>query len=862
MPEKKLSFYTCAIIFATAIIISLPAANGLARMTPENPLHKLSSDVRAKISPELSRLFINADKTKPIRVLIRLKKNKSLEPLESDSPSFKHRRRQILGKLKRQAQNSQTGIVGLIKRKRQDRIERLLKKGPRKYGEVPRVFDPIKNYWVSNTVVVTVSPEDLEEIAAHPDVLEVSENTVLSIPPLEALGGDDGTPLDLWNFAAIGLDQISGLGLDGDGVRLGFIDTGIDPSHPDLAGKLIGWAEFGESGDVIDSEPHETHPHGHGTQVASILAGDVTGIAPGARLLAVMALPGGNGTIEQVLAGMQWIIDPDNDPDTDDGAQIVNMSWGSNGLSAVLNEAVENMAAAGVLPVCAIGNSWWGATMSPGNAPKAIGVGALERNNTVATYSGGGKVCWTEEICLTKPDIAAPGSSISGIGAEGEYQIRSGTSFAAPHVAGAAALLLQANPDMTLSQLRGFLLNTTVDHGAPGPDTRYGRGPLDVASVFDFVDRYAFRFETKDLVLETVEPSGDDDIHLYHTYFSNGEGKVDDPLTLTVQCESDLCHTLGLADVDGDGYSDLVLSQTESGHAAGYRHLINVYRALDAGGFAAKAQTWHSYTSASSDPPDVIGLADVNGDLKSDLVLREIEQPNGYHGIYRYYSRSIIHVCLSNGQDSFEPQDQEWAAVGHQYFTKVGFGLGDCDGDGRADLICSQLHNYLPNWVYYYLHRSNGNGFETPLSPAGVIDSIFYGKPLRLLNAADADGDGFDDLILAGEVVLPRLGTPVYVGLSRGSASLNGFFPEQVWSTNLPLQRGSSVTAVSDVDGDGAADLIIKTAAVNPQIGVWLSNGWNQFEKSLDEWFDATTISSTADFQIVGVANIGLGSWH
>ena len=298
---------------------------------------------------------------------------------------------------------------------------------------VPASGPNIKSYWIAGSMAATLSRAELLEIASHPDVLEISENTVVSIP---TFGSNQINAAEiyqsLWNFPAIGLDQISGLGLDGEGVRIGFIDTGFDPSHPDLAGKLVGWAEFDKSGQVIDSEPHETHPRGHGTHVASVLAGNTTGIAPGASLLAVMALPGGTGTIEQVLGGMQWIIDPDDDADTDDGAQIVNMSWGAIGLSPVLNEAVETMAAAGVLPVCSIGNSGPGVTMSPGNASQAIGVGAIEPYNRVAVYSGGAEVCWTEEICLTKPHIVAPGSSIPGIGVEGEYQTQSGTSFAAP----------------------------------------------------------------------------------------------------------------------------------------------------------------------------------------------------------------------------------------------------------------------------------------------------------------------------------------------------------------------------------------------------------------------------------------------
>ena len=234
MPEKKISFYTCVIILAAALIVNLPAANAWAQKAPQNRLHKLPPDIRAKISPGLNELFSNVNKTEPVRVLIRLKKKESQE---LDLPRSKHRRRQILRKLKKQAQDSQTDFTQLLKRKRSERSERLLPRELRKHNRVPKEFNHLKNYWVSNIVAVTVSsPEELEEIAAHPDVLKILENAVVSIPPVEAMGEDDGPFMNLWNFTAIGLDRIAGLGLDGEGVRIGFIDTGINPSHPDLAG--------------------------------------------------------------------------------------------------------------------------------------------------------------------------------------------------------------------------------------------------------------------------------------------------------------------------------------------------------------------------------------------------------------------------------------------------------------------------------------------------------------------------------------------------------------------------------------------------------------------------------------------------
>ncbi len=114
------------------------------------------------------------------------------------------------------------------------------------------------------------------------------------------------------------------------------------------------------------------HPAGHGTHVASVLAGDSTGIAPGAALIGALALPGGHGSTEQVLAAMEWILDPDQDPQTDDGAQDTGQHvLGCLSYSEAIRGAVDTMIEIGVLPVGAIGNYGPGTSISPGNAPGA-----------------------------------------------------------------------------------------------------------------------------------------------------------------------------------------------------------------------------------------------------------------------------------------------------------------------------------------------------------------------------------------------------------------------------------------------------------------------------------------------------------
>jgi subtilisin family serine protease len=178
---------------------------------------------------------------------------------------------------------------------------------------------------------------------------------------------------------------------------------------------------------------------------------------------------------------MQWVLDPDGDPSTDDGADVLSMSLGAAGQYQVFQTLTDRLLAAGVLPVFAIGNSGPGWADAPGNCVGAVSVGATMYSDAVASFSGGGHVTWNGQTYV-KPEISAPGYGIPSTIPGGLYQTMSGTSMATPHVAGAAALLLEANPSLTVARLREVLMQTSLDLGRPGQDDRYGAGRLNVAA--------------------------------------------------------------------------------------------------------------------------------------------------------------------------------------------------------------------------------------------------------------------------------------------------------------------------------------------------------------------------------------------
>ncbi len=709
----------------------------------------------------------------------------------------------------------------------------------------------VRPFWLSNCVALTATDQEIEKLLTHPDVESIVDNVVLSIPPIiQEESVTDQTDLNLWNHSMVGLDKIKDFGLSGANIRVGHLDTGIEPDNSELAGKVSAWAEFGSDGEKIESLPHDGHYNGHGTHSASVIAGNNTGVAPGVTILSALVLNNlGSGTMEQVLAGMQWVLDPDGDPETDDGAQIVNMSWGAMGSSDVLNEAVKNMKNANVLPVGAIGNYGESTTLSPGNTPDAVGVGAVGKNSYVAWFSGGADVYWSD-ISVTKPNIAAPGVNIPGMGLNGEYQLMSGTSFAAPHVAGAAALLLELYPDLNLAQLSSFLYNTSLDAGDSGLDIRYGHGILNVASAVDALNLYAERINTNDLIIKTVQDNSSYTTQTFRSYFSNGENVLDGEYTETSAFYKDE-EFIGLSDVNGDGFSDLVVTESRQTGSGWYDHDYLVYLSKEGNGLASYPDTWFSFSSTSSEGLKVIGLSDINGDKRSDLIY-VTEQIS-------YGKKYTVKVLLSVDDQKFVNDSSPWLEFSTLSDWQNTFYLGDMNGDGKSDILVESKNTkytyYTP--VIYYVAKSNGvqasslSNWLVRYDIPGMTDYLLH-------YVKDVNGDGFDDLIFTGqEAVRGRL--PIYISKSNGSSK---FYKEQSWG-QVYFDDTAAFSGMADLNNDGAYDLIIAhDDNYTFQCDAWLSNKQDNFLESSSGWCDIDYNSYATDIQFIGTGNVGIASWE
>lgn len=286
----------------------------------------------------------------------------------------------------------------------------------------------------------------------------------------------------------------SDFGVDGDrdgnagsysstDVVVAILDTGIDTGHVDLGGgKVIGWR------DEINGQSSAYDDHGHGTHVASIAAGSgagnaaYRGVAPGAALVGIKVLNSqGSGTTTGIINGINWMINNKNTYNI----RIGNMSLGSSGCSNgtdSLSTAVNNASNNGILMMVAAGNSGPAKCTigSPAAAAEAVTVGASvdpgKKGWGLAQFSSRGL---TADGRL-KPDLAAPGYQIMAArrGTSNGYIAYSGTSMATPFAAGVAALILDANPTLSVSGVKSVIYNSAnvKDWGPAGHDLDYGRG--------------------------------------------------------------------------------------------------------------------------------------------------------------------------------------------------------------------------------------------------------------------------------------------------------------------------------------------------------------------------------------------------
>ena len=376
----------------------------------------------------------------------------------------------------------------------------------------------LRQFWIVNAMVVKGNLLTLYLLASMPYVEKIVPNFEVKALDLDGLRSElsvgPQSSVESWGIYKIRAPDVWQNYNDmGQGIRVAVLDTGVDISHPALQGKMFttdpgnsyypgGWIEFDSNGNPVCSQPHDSGEHG--THVSgTVLGGDgsniVIGVAPQAKLMHALVLPGGSGSFASVLAGIEWAVNPYdcNGNPTNYPAHVISMSLGADGYYGdYLLDAVKAALEANIVIVAAIGNEGQGTSSNPGNIWGVIGVGAVDQNDNHASFSSGEVVNYqsvpsdwpfydTYPSQYIKPDVSAPGVSITSSTPNGGYASWDGTSMATPHVAGTVALILSAlgwtdwSVADTPEKIYEALTNTAVDLGSSGQDTEYGYGRID-----------------------------------------------------------------------------------------------------------------------------------------------------------------------------------------------------------------------------------------------------------------------------------------------------------------------------------------------------------------------------------------------
>jgi hypothetical protein len=281
----------------------------------------------------------------------------------------------------------------------------------------------------------------------------------------------------------------SELGINGTGVTVGVLDTGIDSNHETLAGRVVATKDF--VSDYEDNAPNDGHGHGthcSGTIGGTNAGGKHIGVAPGVNFMVGKIFgDSGSTTVAAIMNAMQWIADPDDNPETNDFPRVVSNSWGGP-LNNQWEDIINTWRSVGIIPVFAAGNSGPrpNTVSAPGAYKQVISIGATDSQDKIARFSSRGPVQYYQETYI-KPDVSAPGVDVYSAKPGGGFQNMSGTSMATPHVAGVVALMLQADPEIDAERVREILEQTALELGQPGKDGAYGSGRVNAFDAVQLV---------------------------------------------------------------------------------------------------------------------------------------------------------------------------------------------------------------------------------------------------------------------------------------------------------------------------------------------------------------------------------------
>lgn len=532
-------------------------------------LFLVNISIAGEIDPSLSSKMSNYGDDEFIPVLIFLNEQADVKQLDRDlhnmNATRKYRHEVVVRTLQDVANSTQDNLRAFLSEKAAD----------------DNVRD-IRSFWIINAFSAEVKKEVIPEIADHIDVKKVYFDAPMElIEPVSKDGPlDDGGSRSVEpNLISIRADECWEMGINGEGVIVSSLDTGVDGDHPALVDRWRGnFAPPEEcfydavnpgNHDPFDSGQHGTHTMGTITGLGEA-TGDTIGVAWGALWIAAACIDysGHSGYI----ASFEWIADPDGDPETvEEVPDVCSNSWGTMQYSPcdeLFWESIDNCEAAGVMVVFAVGNEGTsGPIRRPGDRASTYydtyTVGATQKTEpfTIANFSTRGPTPCGEGDLSYKPEVAAPGvdirSSVPGSGYEGGWN---GTSMACPHVAGVLALMRQVNPNIESQEAKQILMDTAMDLGSPGEDNDYGWGFIDAYEAvmqtyetLSYFEGHVTDSETGEPLRETYVSVMEDEAAIaisdssgyYQLYVQSGEYQLTSQRFGYYDFESDVSYEIG-----------------------------------------------------------------------------------------------------------------------------------------------------------------------------------------------------------------------------------------------------------------------------------------------------------------------------
>ena len=496
-----------SVIASLFILFSLltPSLSIISAKGVTNSLSSVELDSKEKIALELQEEFNESDE---VSFIIKFRDKADTEQAREKVISLNSTRNLSANEIKLQQRSAVISELKATAIQSQQNVLTYLKKQER----LGKAKD-IEPFFIVNGIGVTATEEIAKKIATFPEVEEILPNEMITLDVLEdeQIEAKPATNGEIeWNVDRVNAPEVWEMGIDGTGTVVAIMDTGVDWHHPALKHKYRGYNP--ETGEVdhtyswydraeYSSEP--TDGHSHGTHVAGTIVGseengtNKIGVAPGAKWIGVKVFRAdGTGTGIDYISAAEWLLAPGGRADL--APDVVNNSWSSGfGFNEWFREIVQRWVHANIFPVYSAGNinernpGGPYSISNPANYPESFAVGATDEYNLLAYFSLRGPSPYGE----IKPDISAPGVFIRSSLPGGDYGYKSGTSMAAPAVAGVVALLKQIDKSIEVEDLANVLKQTAIPltntEYPDSPNNGYGHGLVDAHAALNIISTEA-----------------------------------------------------------------------------------------------------------------------------------------------------------------------------------------------------------------------------------------------------------------------------------------------------------------------------------------------------------------------------------